>query len=256
VRHGVILIQDEPVAELLARARELEAAGVGTIWLADHLEGEPRFRDSWTLLGALAGQTSRARIGPLVSPMTFRAAAVLARAGDTLDELSDGRAELGVGAGGRPGDHVLADVEQWPPRERARRLAAWVPRIAELQQRAVPLTIGGQGPTALRLAARHAARWNTYGAQPDFLERTRERSERLDALLAEAGREPSSLIRSLLVQPGGAEQPFASVEALRDLEGRAAAAGIDELVLYWPAERWYGDGGGAPAVLAEIASRS
>jgi alkanesulfonate monooxygenase SsuD/methylene tetrahydromethanopterin reductase-like flavin-dependent oxidoreductase (luciferase family) len=261
VRFGVLLIQDAPAPEVVAWARELDAAGVETVWVADHLinpfggPGDP-FPDAWTLLGTLAAVTRRARIGPLVSPMTFRTAAGLARAAQALDELSGGRAELGVGAGGAVADHERAGVEAWEPRERARRLAAWVPRIAELLDRPVPITLGGQGPTALRLAARHAARWNTYGKDPDLLDRTRERGARLDELLAAEGRGPADVTRSLLVYPAGHEEPWASTDALDDLAGRAATAGMDELVLYWPPDRWYRETAGADAVLAAIAARA
>ena len=62
----------------------------------------------WTLLGVLARETSRVRVGPLVSPRTLRNPAVLARAAVTLDELSGGRAELGVGAGGARCDDELS----------------------------------------------------------------------------------------------------------------------------------------------------
>jgi len=95
VKLGAITLQDAPWQELVDRWRRLEELGVETIWVADHLghkglePGEPWF-EAWSCLTALAYETSRPRIGPLVSPMTFRNPAVLARTALTVAELSCG----------------------------------------------------------------------------------------------------------------------------------------------------------------------
>jgi alkanesulfonate monooxygenase SsuD/methylene tetrahydromethanopterin reductase-like flavin-dependent oxidoreductase (luciferase family) len=134
---GVLTMQDTPWPELVARWRRLDELGVETIWIADHLgggwikPGQPWF-EAWCCLTALAHVTRRPRIGSLVSPMTYRNPAVLARAALTVAELSGGRLELGVGSGGARADHELAQVEQWAPTTRAGLFVGWVERLREL----------------------------------------------------------------------------------------------------------------------------
>ena len=77
----------------------------------------------------MAKETTRARIGPLVSPITFRNPAVLAKAAVTVDHISGGRLELGIGAGGSAFDHELAEVPRWDSAERLSRLRAFVERL-------------------------------------------------------------------------------------------------------------------------------
>ncbi len=108
--------------------------------------------EAWSCITALAHVTERPRIGPLVSPMTLRNPAVLARTALTVAEISGGRLELGVGSG-RSGsfDHELAEVPMWEPTGARRRCSpTWVERLVELladerlqPKRRVPLTVAG-----------------------------------------------------------------------------------------------------------------
>lgn len=175
--------------------------------------------------------------------MTYRNPALLARTALTAAEISGGRLELGVGSGASAQDHALAEVPEWPPKERASLFAAWVERLVELleddnlQPKApVPLTIAGHGPTTCRLAARHADRWNAFGgfgmSAEDGLAKCRRENERLDELCAETGR---TVLRSALVgYPFIAETPWHSEEAFHDFVGRWEEAGFEELVLFYP----------------------
>ncbi len=110
---GVITLQNAPWPELVARWHRVEELGVETIWVAYHLggtwlePGAPWF-EAWFCLTGLAYETSEPRIGPLVSPMTFRNSAVPARAAVSLSELSGGRLELGIGSGSSAWDHEIA----------------------------------------------------------------------------------------------------------------------------------------------------
>src|SRR5207253_3085938 len=109
VKFSVCTLPSAPVDELVRRWHALDdLQGIDAIWLPDQLAPRPglRWLEAWTLLGALARETKRVRSGPLVSPLNLRNPAVLARAAVTLDELSGGRAELGVGAGGAPRDQA------------------------------------------------------------------------------------------------------------------------------------------------------
>jgi alkanesulfonate monooxygenase SsuD/methylene tetrahydromethanopterin reductase-like flavin-dependent oxidoreductase (luciferase family) len=159
--------------------------------------------------------------------------------------------ELAVGAGGSAFDHALAQVERWPPADRARRFEAFVARLLELlarddlqprpAQARIPLTVGGNGRSVLRVAARHADRWNTYVGwqlpREEGRRLTRERNAELDRLCREAGRDPRTLLRSALIGHSFvAETPFASQHAFREFCLAYEDAGIDELIVYWPPE--------------------
>jgi alkanesulfonate monooxygenase SsuD/methylene tetrahydromethanopterin reductase-like flavin-dependent oxidoreductase (luciferase family) len=241
VQFGLLTLPNAPWQELARRWRVADGLQkVSNVWIADQLANpfrpEQRWRDAWTLLGALSQETTRVRIGPLVSPLPLRIPATLVNAVRTLDQLSDGRAELGVGAGGAVSDHELAQVENWEPAERARRFDKFVTRIVELEP-SVPLTIGGNADTALRLAAKHAHRWNTYVGRdvgPAEGRRTAaDRNARLDELCADTGR---TVIRSALIgYPFVRETPFRSDDAWHEFVGAWEALGFDELVLYYPA---------------------
>jgi alkanesulfonate monooxygenase SsuD/methylene tetrahydromethanopterin reductase-like flavin-dependent oxidoreductase (luciferase family) len=247
VRFGVITLQDATWPELVGRWRRLEQLGIETIWVADHLVGPPAtpWFEGWSCITALAHLTEAPRIGPLVSPMTYRNPAVLACTALTVAELSGGRLELGVGSGGSRHDHAIAGVPEWTPKERAKLFEGWIDellaaladdRLQPKQATKVPLTIAGSGPTILRLAARHADRWNTFGGvgltAEEGLERGRRDNERLDELCAETGR---TVLRSALVgYPFVAETPFRSVGTWHDFVGRWEDAGFQELVLYYP----------------------
>jgi alkanesulfonate monooxygenase SsuD/methylene tetrahydromethanopterin reductase-like flavin-dependent oxidoreductase (luciferase family) len=247
VKLGVLALQNASWPELVERWRRLDELGVETVWVADHLGNwmhpqQPWF-EAWSCITALAHLTTKPRIGPLVSPMTLRNPAVLARTALTVANLSGARLELGVGSGAAAYDHELAQTPNWEPRERAQLFTGWVERLMELmaderlQPKApVPLTIGGRGPTILRLAARHADRWNTFagfgiGAE-EAVRRGREDNARLDELCAETGR---TVLRSALIgYPFVGETPWRSDDAFADFVGRWQAAGFEELVVYYP----------------------
>ena len=244
MKFGVITLQLSPWKELVEAWHHLEEVGVETIWVADHLApGEPTWFEAWSCITSLAYETSKPRIGPLVSPMTFRNPAVLARTALTVAEVSGGRLELGVGSGASKVDHELAAVPEWTPKERASLFVKWVERLVELlgderlqPKRKVPLTIAGHGPTMLRLAAAHGDRWNAFGgfglSADEGLAKCCRDNERLDELCAETGR---TVYRSALIgYPFVAETPFRSEEAWQDFVGRWEDAGFEELVLYYP----------------------
>ena len=244
---GAFTLQNAPWRELVARWHRLDELGVETIWVADHIgskmikPGDPWF-EAWSCLTGLAYETANARIGPLVSPMTFRNPAVLARQALTVAEISGDRLELGLGTGASQWDHDLAQVPFGTARERATGFAVWLSRLRELLAefdpgQEIPLTLAGRGPTILRLAAQHAVRWNTFsgfGLEPEeALRRGREDNARLDELCAETGR---TVIRSTLLGYHAfvAETPWRSDEAFADVVGRWREAGFDEIVFYYP----------------------
>ena len=250
---GVITLQNAPWPELVERWQTLDELGVETIWVADEL-GNPKhleqpWFEGWACVTAMAMVTRRSRIGPLVSPITFRNPGVLVKAAVTVDHASGGRLELGIGAGGSEFDHELTQVPRWDAAERLARLQAFVERTVELLaderlsprpvQSRIPLTIAGHARETLRLAAEHADRWNAFGgyglSAEEGLRRCRERNDRLSVICEEIGRDPRSLVRSALIgYPFVAETPWRSEEVFHDFVGRWQEAGFGELVVYYP----------------------
>ena len=189
----------------VALARAAEAAGLEGLFRSDHyrsiMRSEPAGSlDAWATLAALAAVTDRLRLGTMVSPVTFRRVPVLAKLVVTVDHISGGRVELGLGAGWYEAEHDTYGFAFPPVRERLdeldRQLAEivrqWteVPEIQPkpLQQPRPPIIIGGTAkPRTVRAAVAHADEYNTV--RPT-VEEARERKRVLDAAAREAGREP------------------------------------------------------------------
>jgi probable F420-dependent oxidoreductase len=178
VKVGVSLPQQHCTMEQLREAwREADRAGFDSVWVWDHffpLYGDPdgAHFEGWSLLAAMACDTSRARIGTLVSCCGYRNPDLLADMARTVDHLSGGRVVLGIGAGGmgerdyREYDFRLGDV-----RDRIRELERALPRIRARLGRLnpppagpMPLLVAGFGEQVmLRLVAEYADMWNGAG---------------------------------------------------------------------------------------------
>jgi alkanesulfonate monooxygenase SsuD/methylene tetrahydromethanopterin reductase-like flavin-dependent oxidoreductase (luciferase family) len=196
---------------------------------------------SWVALALAAAWTERVQLGPMVSPITFYVPAVLGRQARAVDELSNGRVIMGVGAGWNVAEHERFGIP-FPPtwRERFDLLEEGIARIRQtFAGRDIPFLIGGGGQRRTRtIAAREASEWNT-GA-PDA-EAYRAMSAGLDERCRELGRDPSEIRRSLmkgfLVGRNAGE--------LRERAARAAEAnprlrGDDpDAVLAAARERWF-----------------
>jgi alkanesulfonate monooxygenase SsuD/methylene tetrahydromethanopterin reductase-like flavin-dependent oxidoreductase (luciferase family) len=272
LRFGCLVLQNRPADELVRAWHRVEALGLDSLWVADQLGSTARpdwpWFDGWTALGAMARETTTIRVGTLVASITLRAPALLAKQAVTVDHLSGGRLELGVGAGGTALDHELLGEEPWPPRERTERFLEYVDvldrllrgeagrfdgryyRVADvvMQPRPVqsprpPLTIAAWSPRNIRLAAEAADAWNTMGGlgldAAQGFEAVRRQSRLLDEACEAIGRDPASIRRSLLLHEVWiAEEPFASEAAFLDLVERYRAVGIDEFLFYFPPEEW------------------
>jgi alkanesulfonate monooxygenase SsuD/methylene tetrahydromethanopterin reductase-like flavin-dependent oxidoreductase (luciferase family) len=183
----------------LALALATEAAGLDGLFRSDHyrsiVRGEPAGSlDAWATLAALAARTERIRLGTMVSPVTFRAASVLAKNVVTVDHVSGGRVELGIGAGWYEAEHESYGFPFGTQRVRLdeldRQLAEivrqWTEaddvRPAPLQQPRPPIIVGGKAkPRTVAAAIRHADEYNTTFPS---VEEARERA----AVVAEAAR--------------------------------------------------------------------
>jgi alkanesulfonate monooxygenase SsuD/methylene tetrahydromethanopterin reductase-like flavin-dependent oxidoreductase (luciferase family) len=269
MRFGTHTLTRAPVEQLVERWRWFEELGFDAAWVDDDLIAESGVSDfeAWTLLGALARETSRLRIGTLVSSIPFRHPAFLAAQAITVDHLSGGRARVGLGSGGCcPEFNELVGHSEWSPAERADRFEEQVVVLAGLLRgepithkgryyptvvRAMPqpiqrprprLTLAAHGPRGLRLAARYADGWNCFGGQPydgptrtftRALAETRRLLERLDESCVEVGRDPATLERSIFafrVEP----DPFSSLGWFDEYVGGYRELGISEIVFSWP----------------------
>lgn len=264
-RFGCVVMQKEPLHVLREHWRAVEDAGFDSLWLADHVMTFPKMGallEAWTTLAAMATATSRIRIGTLVTNITYRNPVLLAKQAITVDHLSGGRLELGIGAAGTQfADGEVAGVEAWSDSERVERFAEFVEVVDGLlrgrrdhegryygskgftrgpwpvQEPRPPLVLAAHGPRALRVAARYADTWNAlagFGRHGEELVGFLRRSNAsLDELAVGAGRRPEDIRRSVLVHDSGFRW-WESKEALRDLVGTMRGAGIQDLFFYYP----------------------
>jgi F420-dependent oxidoreductase-like protein len=266
--------------ECLDIAQAAEQLGYHSVWLPDHYVATPDglvpdvrtpLLDGWTTLGAIAQATRRIRLGPLVASNTFRHPAILAKLAATLDHLSGGRAECGMGAGWFELEHTSLGIPFPPVPERLRALeeairivrALWtqdsvdfegryyqlrgaVAQPKPVQKPGPPLVIGAFGDKlALRNVARHADHWNVY-CSPELYA---QKNETLRKHCAALGRDPGSILRSVMIPvyldeddavrakiarwPGGGRDWFL-VGDREEIAGRIeryVAAGVDLLIV-------------------------
>ena len=176
-----------------------EDRGFDSIWISDHLlpgSGEDRGGlDAWLALAVAAAGTQRVKLGPLVTPITFRQPGLLARMAANLDSLSQGRFVLGLGLGWNAHEHAAYDLPFPPLRERARLLEAGLATIRRALPARVPVLIGGKGRSSLERVARHADEWNLTTSSPALYTRL---SQRLAEVCQAVGRDPATIRRSVL----------------------------------------------------------
>jgi alkanesulfonate monooxygenase SsuD/methylene tetrahydromethanopterin reductase-like flavin-dependent oxidoreductase (luciferase family) len=202
--------EDVSWEQWVALARACEEHGVDALFRSDHYRGGLRqpggSLDAWTTLAGLAAITTRLRLGTMVSPVTFRLAAALAKSVVTVDHISGGRAELGIGAGWNEREHAEHGIPFPPTRERVRLLGEQVETIVRqwtetadpkpVQMPHPPLIVGGTAkPGTLEPAVRYADEYNTFAATLDDL---RQRRTRLDEACERAGRDPGSIRFTLM----------------------------------------------------------
>ncbi len=218
-------------ADQLAIARRAEAAGFEAFFRSDHYQSFPGrddrpTTDAWVALAGLARETERIRLGALVSPVTFRHPGNLAKIVGTVDEMSGGRVEVGIGAGWNDAEHRMYGLPFPPIAERADILEEQLQilhglwegpdgwsfegrhyHVEHARYRPKPaggtgpngrpwIILGGASPRSLRLAARFADELNVSSQGPAEVAET---CRRLDEACAAIGRDPSSIVRSAMV---------------------------------------------------------
>ncbi len=266
LRFGICTDQNMDWPTTVERWRYLESLGFDSLWDCDHMVQPSRpdgpYHEGWTLLAGLAAVTERVRIGVLVSSNTFRHPALLAKEAATVDHISNGRLELGLGAGWYVPEHTMFGLEFPEPPELVSRFreaveiidgllrneyttyqgehyqleeAAFRPR--PVQQPRPPFTIGAKKRKMLRITAEYADRWNSSGTVDEL----RERNELLNEQCAEIGRNPDEIIRSLYgwaaIMP---DDPWQSVDAFEDVIGRYREAGVNEFIIDQPRDEQFG----------------
>ena len=192
----------------LALAEACERHGIEALFRSDHYlsQADPQrsATDAWTLLGALAARTEKLRLGTLVSPVTFRHPAVVAKAAATVDHVSGGRIEVGMGAGWMTEEHERFGLDFPETRERLQTLAKHLEQVDRrlredplvVQRPRPPLIVGGSaGRGTADPAARFADEYNTFGVDP--AEAARRRTK-LDEACERVGRDPASLRFSVM----------------------------------------------------------
>lgn len=256
-------------------------------WLYDHLMpigGDPNGPtwEGWTLLSALAAQTTRLRLGLLVTSNRFRPPAMLAKIAATVDTVSAGRLEFGIGAGSRPSVPIarreydahglpflsaadavgsLAEActiirRLWTEPEpfdfngTYHHLTGAFGNPKPIQKPHPPIMIGGRSSRTLRVVAEHADAWNYPG---DDIDDAVRRSALLDRFCADIGRDPASIGRSLVL-PVDYNQPSRT----RTTSGRAIDSGFRHIVFILPppypanVARWLAEDVIRPSTSSEI----
>ena len=211
-------------ADMLHRAQRCEELGIGSLWLYDHLYG-PGLPDlpsmeAWTLATALLSNTEQLRIGHLVLCNQFRHPVLLAKMASTLDQISAGRLQLGIGSGSIESEHRHAGLDWGSFAERSARLGETLQilhqafssgtvdftghyyavrdlpvRPGPAQQPRPPIIVGGVGEKyTLPLVARYADVWNvpTYA-----LGELEHKLAVLREICADIGRDPSTIVLSV-----------------------------------------------------------
>jgi F420-dependent oxidoreductase-like protein len=264
---GSYSFADDPAAvwrRLVEALRAAEQCGFDFISVPDHLAQNrigggplaPMF-EAYTLLGSLAMVTERVRLAALVSPITFRPPAVLAKAVCTLDVASGGRAVLGVGAGWDQSEHEAYGIPFPSVRERMDRLdetlsvcrAMFSERQSSFSGRHysitdapssplpqsghLPILVGGGGERrTLRLAAQHADVCNVSGDA----ETVRHKLEVLEQHCAAVGRDPKELTKTVFTVARDPDEAAAGLSALPEVgvDGAVVLGSADPAVI----ERW------------------
>ncbi|HEY7401770.1 MAG TPA: TIGR03560 family F420-dependent LLM class oxidoreductase [Actinomycetota bacterium] len=244
--------------EIVKRARLAEDAGFDGVWVFDHfkaLYADPKgpSLEAWTLLAGLARETTRVRLGPLVTGMTHRHPSVLATSVVTVDHLSNGRVECAVGAAWNEPEHRELGIEFPSVRDRLDRLEEGVQvlralftqedvtfegrhyrleratyRPRPIQKPHPPIWIGGTGrKRLLPIAGRYADVWHGWA---DDAAELAAMNVIIDRAAEEAGREPKDVLRASSLS---ISEPWDDVK--RSYEWMREG-GIGYLVVDWPSE--------------------
>lgn len=244
-----------PFPELARHWQYIEDLGFDSAWVVDHFlagdnESTP-YLEAWSLIASLGVLTNRIRFGILVSGNTYRNPGLLAKQAVTIDHASNGRVEIGIGAGWMEREHTAYSYEYPSDGTRIEMLDEAVQIIDSLmtqdrttfngkhyrfedapfepkplQQPRIPIIIGAFKPKMLALAARYADTWNTRGKPEDVA----PLAEQFRKAAHAAGRNPDDIRMSVYTWA----HPFESEQHFHDLVGEYVKLGFSELVFPMP----------------------
>ena len=255
MRFGLDVAQQRmPWDEVVSRVQFAEELGFDGAWGFDHFqpmygEGPGEVFEGMTTLAALAGVTSRIRLGLLVTGVTYRHPSVFAAQAVTVDHASHGRLELSFGAAWFDKEHhelgiafpstsarfdLLEDALEIVQRLFTGDVVSYTGRVVSLREAQLrpvpvqrprpPIWIGGSGPRrTLPLVAKYADVWHTWGT-PNSL---RDANARLDELATEAGRDPASIMRANSLS-------LDDIDTARKHASKWRDAGYGYLICGWP----------------------
>jgi F420-dependent oxidoreductase-like protein len=264
-RFGIQIPQQNTTwSEILALWQEVDTLAYDTAWVFDHFL--PIFSDTtgpcldgWTALSALAMASKNTRIGTMVTGATYRHPAVLAKMATTVDIVSGGRLILGIGAGWFELEHQEYGIPFRTLGTRLRRLDETLEMVKRLwsqersnfagkhfkltdasfypkpiQQPRPPILVGATGEeVALKIVAKHADIWNSFGPPEVF----RRKIARLDAHCHDLERDPGTIEKSVLVSSANSAGPFPITDAKRQVD-EYHAAGVSHIIFsVRPADR-------------------
>jgi alkanesulfonate monooxygenase SsuD/methylene tetrahydromethanopterin reductase-like flavin-dependent oxidoreductase (luciferase family) len=248
-----------PWPEVLATVQLADSGGWHSVWFADHympntgtvdvIDGD--MLEAWAVLAALAAATERVRIGPLVAPTTVHHPALLAKRAAAIDRISGGRFVLGLGAGWQINEHGAYGIELFEPRRRVDRFEEAIQIVRSLLaggrttfdgthfqirdapcqppplQSPLPLLVGSGSSRMMRIIARHADEWNTWG-DPSL---AGQRARAFDAACERVGRDPATVHRSVQALVHFTDDPgTAATRRSGDMAGRVIAGSTAEVL--------------------------
>lgn len=263
-RIGIFIPQLYPWEQMLAYAQKVETLGFDSLWLADYFvsphDAHAHWFECWTLLAALAGQTQKIRLGTGVTHTVYRNPALLARAALTVDHISNGRLELGLGAGAVGAfNHGMTGQQSGTTGEQIQKFSesvAIIDRLLKgemttfqgshfsvkeaiirplpLQKPRPPLNLAAHSPRSMQVVATFGDAWNSYyiGANlstEQEMHILQSRNSYLDQLAVAAGRDPARIRRTFFAGYT-ASNPYENNVSMRDFVRRFQAAGISELI--------------------------
>jgi F420-dependent oxidoreductase-like protein len=249
--------QDTTIEALRAVWRIADEAGFDHVWDFDHLAsigdaGPDRpIYEGWALQAAMAEATKRVRIGCMVTGNTYRNPALLAKLAVTVDHLSGGRLEFGIGAAWATIEHSMYGIEGLDHRvgrlseslqiikslwteERTNfdgryyKMTDAIANPKPIQKPYPPIWIGASGPSTIRLVARHADVWNIGGGEPA---RVSELTRTLEEACTDVGRESSEIRRSIQLRWDGSDAPRLVEQCAQYRE-----LGVTEQIIYLDGE--------------------
>ncbi|NIR41582.1 MAG: LLM class flavin-dependent oxidoreductase, partial [Actinobacteria bacterium] len=273
LRFHVLTLTNVPWPEYRDRVRRVEDAGFDVVELGDHFVDwanppAPWF-EAWTTLAAVAADTSSIRLATGVTQIPLRSPGMLAHQAVTVDHISGGRLELGLGTG------VLMDpsmemlgMPNWSAGERVDRFGEYLEIVARLlsqevtsyegrfysvdgavmnptsmQTPRIPIVVAALAPRMMAHTARHADIWNTMSFDADFdaqLAELSARSTEMDEICESIGRDPATLRRCVNLfdaearAGGGSIRYYADEGLFRRLVGELSAAGYTDVGIYYP----------------------